>query len=95
MDHLDRHAMLDVHCVIGALASETELVLTEGGYLGKSTEPVTAGDIVVLLVDMDLPMLLRPIPSGYTLVGPTYIHGMMFGERWYFDETEMEGYALS
>ncbi|KAI9646426.1 hypothetical protein NHQ30_004418 [Ciborinia camelliae] len=56
-------------------------IMTEEGYMGTGPLGVEKGDYVCVLLGTDLPMILRPTPSGeFLVVGSYFIHGLMDGE---------------
>ncbi|KAK3315634.1 heterokaryon incompatibility protein-domain-containing protein [Apodospora peruviana] len=66
--------------------------VTEAGYMGTGSELIRAGDLVVLVAGMTVPMIMRSEShdggggtgsnSYYSLVCPAYVHGVMNGEKW-------------
>lgn len=59
------------------------LVRTRQGYLGLTPDDAREGDQVWVLSGGKLPLVLRPRETGghgYTVVGDSYIHGIMDGE---------------
>lgn len=59
--------------------------------------PCTAqeSDEVYLLKGLDLPVVLRHSGENYSFVGPcSYIHGVMEGQRWPEDESELQDLVL-
>lgn len=66
---------------------------TEKGYIGLCFKSMLAGDLVVLVAGIDMPMIMRPEGSeseGYRLIGPSYIHDIMQGEAWNDDENSLD-----
>ncbi|KAL8702186.1 MAG: hypothetical protein Q9201_004541 [Fulgogasparrea decipioides] len=53
---------------------------TQNGYLANVPKECEEGDIVAILYGWDTPFILRPVPTGYLLVGECYVHGIMHGE---------------
>ena len=56
------------------------LFQTEKGYIGLSTPGVKVGDIVSVLFGCKTPVILREEGSEYTLVGDSFIYGLMDGQ---------------
>jgi len=59
------------------------LILTSKGHIGLGPHATRRGDIVVLLLGCNVPMLVRPVvsrPKHYKLVGGCYLQGFMEGE---------------
>lgn len=56
--------------------------VTEKGYMGLSPADTREGDLIYVLAGGQVPFILRPIMSkgGYSLVGESYINGIMDGE---------------
>ena len=62
------------------------LFLTETGYLGLGTECLEEGDSVWIVPGSRVPLILRATNTdvshnSFTLVGGTYLHGVMYGEK--------------
>ena len=62
------------------------LARTVNGYLGLVPRETRAGDIIALLQGGRLPFVLRSRGGPWELIGPCYIHGVMYGEA--FDESQ-------
>ncbi|KAI0169098.1 HET-domain-containing protein [Hypoxylon sp. FL1284] len=56
------------------------LMTTTKGLLGFGPEEARPGDIVAVLFGCSFPVLLRPSGSGYRLVKPCFVYGVMSGE---------------
>lgn len=81
-----RIAGLLVDMVTETLAVESEwkfgFVTDEKGYEGITPGPVQAGDLIVLISDLRVPMLLRGVGEGYQVIGMAEVKGIMDGEVW-------------
>jgi hypothetical protein len=55
---------------------------TRDGYIGLGPGAVRHGDHIALLQGGKLPVVLGEKGSDYELVGDSYIHGIMSGERY-------------
>lgn len=55
---------------------------TTDGYIGTSPADVKPDDKICVLLGGEAPFILRQLPddSSYQVVGPCYLHGIMFGE---------------
>jgi hypothetical protein len=54
---------------------------TEEGYIGVAPDTAAPGDVLVVLLGLDSPILLRPTTNGYyQVVGTCYVYGLMFSE---------------
>lgn len=54
------------------------LFLSAGGYLGLGPAEMQIGDVVAYLDNAEVPFILRPLSTGeYSLVGETYVYGLM------------------
>lgn len=63
------------------------------GLIGSFPDYTREGDIVVLLLGQELPVVLRPLgdaENGFKLVGMCYVHGIMDGE-WVKHVTDGQG----
>jgi hypothetical protein len=71
---------------------------TAKGYFGTAPDPpcvsVMTGDRVALISGLDHPVLLRPVEGGWKLLTHVYLHGIMHGEAWPGDESELERLVL-
>lgn len=56
------------------------LIVTEKGYLGLTAEHVRTGDVVVIMMGGQVPLVLRQVQQHYVLIGEAYIDGIMDGE---------------
>lgn len=57
------------------------LAVTKKGYLGLVLKDVQKGDRVAVLMGSETPFILRKRSSdGFSVIGETYIHGIMDGE---------------
>jgi hypothetical protein len=59
--------------------------ITDDNFVGLAPIVATSGDQVALIDSLRTPFLLRPVRvnneySGYAVVGPCYLHGVMYGE---------------
>jgi hypothetical protein len=54
--------------------------VTESGYFVLGPDVMQAGDVVVVFHGGRTPFILRPTDQGWTLLGESYMHGMMNGE---------------
>lgn len=94
MLHLEAHNIECFHSVVAAGASTGNLILTKSGYIGKAPVSVELGDVAALISGMELVMFLRPAHDGYRLIGPGYLHGLMYGEKWLEDENGLENIKI-
>ena len=53
---------------------------TDSQYFGFGPNCTAAGDQIFLLIGSDVPFILRPAGENFELVGPCYVHGIMYGE---------------
>lgn len=67
---------------------------TLGGYMGSAFHTIQEGDTVAVFAGARHPMIIRPVGEYYHLVGPAYIHGIMYGEAWPEDESTMQKFTL-
>ena len=56
------------------------MVVSRKGYLGLIPFETERDDLVCVLLGGEMPFILRPEGSYYTLVGECYVHGIMDGE---------------
>ncbi|TGO44710.1 hypothetical protein BCON_0472g00060 [Botryotinia convoluta] len=78
-DNKNQNAILSY--VYGLSFGPTAFITTEEGYMGIGPLGVEEGDYVCVLLGTELPMVLRPTPSGdFLVVGSYFIHGLMDGE---------------
>ena len=53
---------------------------TTTGYVGLAPHGTIEGDLVFVVMGVDVPYILRPYDDGYELVGEAYVQGIMDGE---------------
>ncbi|KAJ9643033.1 hypothetical protein H2201_004835 [Coniosporium apollinis] len=58
--------------------------MSQKGYVGLCPKSARKGDVIAVLPGGMVPFILRPLndsqPTYYTLVGESYVHGIMDGE---------------
>ncbi|KAJ2992411.1 hypothetical protein NUW58_g2182 [Xylaria curta] len=65
------------------------------GHIGRAYFNSREGDHVALLAGLKVPYLLRKVaPGRYQAVAPAYIHGMMDGNFWPENESDVEDFVL-
>lgn len=69
---------------IAEVSSGRRLAWTDKGYLALIPAVSAPGDVIALLRGGRVPFVLRAGESGWRLVGPCYVYGIMEGEA--FDE---------
>ena len=79
-DHLGIFAYPDPKVRVATM--QRLLLFTEKGYMGLAPFTARVGDKVCLLEGAQFPIILRPNGDSWTLVGESYIHGIMDGEGW-------------
>lgn len=62
------------------LARTSCFFLSDEGYMGTAPLDAGLGDIVCVLLGSDTPMVLRRHGDHFTLVGPCYVCGLMYGQ---------------
>jgi hypothetical protein len=62
------------------VATTFSFFVSDEGYMGVGPLETLPGDIVCVLLGSDVPLILRPQEGHYTLVGPCYICGIMYGQ---------------
>jgi hypothetical protein len=79
---------LPFHAVAMPFCSNKTFYRTEQGWFGTAPEfipdPVQAGDVIMSIRGMAMPVILRPLveTGGYRLISHCYVHGFMYGEAW-------------
>lgn len=66
----------------------------DNGYMGMAYHTCQEGDQVYLLAGSDWPFILRPKGDAFRIVAPASIHGVMKGELWPEDESELDQITL-
>ena len=70
-----------LHAIFQRTSLERRIYLTEKGYIGLGPQSADDGDEVWILGGAKVPFVLRKCQEGgYTLVGESYVHGIMTGE---------------
>lgn len=70
------------------------IVRTDSGLLANVTWRCEVGDIIAIVYGCNTPFLLRPVSTGYLLVGECYVYGLMDGEAIENDVGEEMEFAL-
>ncbi|PVH81297.1 HET-domain-containing protein [Cadophora sp. DSE1049] len=68
---------------------ETRFLTTEKGHMGQGMPDIQAGDEVLLVAGVSRPLIARKVGETYRLIGQAYVHGVMDGEKWPEDESEL------
>ncbi|KAI1389442.1 heterokaryon incompatibility protein-domain-containing protein [Hypoxylon trugodes] len=68
--------------------------LLDTGYLSMAYHHCQEGDQVFLLAGSDVPIILRPHGHEFRVVAPAYVHGVMKGEAWPDDESQLRDLIL-
>lgn len=69
---------------IRMMSRDRKFFITDKGYLGIGPQELQEGDLVFDLLGGDVPYVLRPAANSneYSLLGDSYMHGIMDGELW-------------
>ncbi|KAH7372253.1 heterokaryon incompatibility protein-domain-containing protein [Pyrenochaeta sp. MPI-SDFR-AT-0127] len=71
---------------------------TEHEYFGTAPDPlpvsIEAGDKIVIISGLEMPLVIRPVEGGYRLITHVFVHGMMYGEMWPESESELQDIVL-
>lgn len=62
------------------LAAWSSFFVSKDGYMGTGPKRALPGDVVCVLLGAELPVVLRPEGKCFTLVGPCYVCGAMYGQ---------------
>ncbi|KAK0099322.1 hypothetical protein ONS95_006318 [Cadophora gregata] len=68
---------------------ETSFSTTVKGYMGQGLQGIKAGDEILLVAGVSRPLIARRMGERYRLIGQAYVHGVMYGEKWPVDESEL------
>ncbi|KAI0117672.1 heterokaryon incompatibility protein-domain-containing protein [Nemania sp. FL0031] len=81
-----------IHRAAGILASTANyaMMILGTGHFARGFLSCKQYDVVALLAGSKVPVALRPDGNGrYRFVAPLYVDGIMFGEAWPEDESEL------
>jgi hypothetical protein len=67
---------------------------TVGNYVGMGPRSSRSGDAVALFSSLKLPFVVRKHHGSYRILGPAFIHGIMYGERWPDDVNLLENMSI-
>lgn len=62
------------------MSTNRRLFVTDNGYIGLGPVKMRKGDQICILYGCSVPIVLRKVSGGVTLVGDAYLHGLMDGE---------------
>jgi hypothetical protein len=73
--------------------------ITQRGYVGIAPDQTHVGDEVCVVYGASVPFIVRPakylgFASVHSLIGETYVHGIMYGEALAFDDVKKEMICL-
>jgi len=77
-----------------SLCMQMRRCLTRNGYLGQVPRSAAIGDMICVIAGAAVPFTIRPNRNGYTLIGQTYLHGLMTGEAMNMPELIKEDILL-
>jgi len=63
-------------------ALDRRMARTQTGYLAMLPAQAKSGDQIVLMKGSKVPLVARRINAKWELVGPAYVHEIMYGEAW-------------
>ncbi|KAF2272702.1 HET-domain-containing protein [Westerdykella ornata] len=86
----------NIHRLIDHVSFYQTIFRTESGKLGMAPYPTHVGDEIALFSGGRLPMVLRcqQDVSGYRLISPAYVHGIMDGSAWPDDGPALQDITL-
>ena len=70
------------------------LVLTERGLIGTASDSAEADDVIILFAGSRVPCVLRQQGEKFAFRGMAYIHGVMDGELWSDDPSDLQEYSI-
>lgn len=76
------------------MAANYALFFLDNGYIVMAYHTCQEDDQVYLLAGSDWPFILRPKGDAFRIVAPAFIHGVMKGELWPEDESELDQITL-
>jgi hypothetical protein len=67
-----------------ALARMKAFFITKKGYMGTASHSITVGDQVALVSGVHVPLVFRKWDDNeaFRLMGPAFVHGVVYGEAW-------------
>jgi hypothetical protein len=68
--------------------------VSSDGYLASVPISSLPGDLICVVMGAAVPFVLRPLHSGYQLIGECYVHGLMCGEALKINWLEVETLTL-
>lgn len=60
--------------------SPSTFFVTKNKWIGKGHRDLDQGDCVAVICGCHVPLILRPSGAHFQLLGPCYMHGVIFGE---------------
>jgi hypothetical protein len=64
----------------GRYTLNRRMIKTSSGYIGLASRSTEIGDCIVVCEGSSVPLVLRNVEGGWSLVGDAYVHGIMNGE---------------
>jgi len=86
--------LISIHRYTLKLNTGRAFFTTSAGYMGSGFHAIQEGDTVALFAGARHPMIIRRVGEYHRLVGPAYIHGIMYGEAWPKDERSLSKFTL-
>jgi hypothetical protein len=73
---------LDIYLDLSGKLFGNKLFVTQQNRAGMGYRALQENDVIVLLAGGSCPFILRPTGENFIFIGPTYVHGVMYGEAW-------------
>jgi hypothetical protein len=70
-------------------STNRRLIRTQNGYIGLAPQLVHQGDSIALMKGAKTPFILRPSGRSWEIVGECYIYGIMYGEAFNEENSEV------
>ena len=62
--------------------------------MGTGQGNILEGNVVAVVAGLSMPLILAPFGDHFRLVGHAYVHGIMYGEAWSEDRSELRTVSI-
>ncbi|KAH7407174.1 heterokaryon incompatibility protein-domain-containing protein [Cadophora sp. MPI-SDFR-AT-0126] len=90
-----RSQLLQIETAVNSRAEGWRMFTTENSRLGQGLRSVQRGDTICVLDGGELPYVVRRVEMGhYRFIGSCYLHGLMNGEAYNHDASELTEFGF-
>jgi hypothetical protein len=86
----ENEELKDFHHTVWQIQRGKTFFMTKTGWMGTADGTIQTNDMVVLIAGLEMPFILRPVEDYFRVVGLAHVLGMMDGEQWPKNLSELD-----